>query len=172
MRPHDGGDARGGGHHRGAELGHELLARAALAGDGHADRGRREAVGVEQGHGERAQPGGQLLVVDGQAGCAHVLQLGAQGALGGDAVGAVAHEPQRRDQPLACVLGQIREQRLAHRGAVAGQARAQAEVAIEGVLARAPAAQPVDEPDVGAVENRQRHGVPGLAAQAAQVLVC
>ena len=64
---------------------------------------------------------------------------------------------------------EIREQDLAHRGAVGGQPRADVQVEVDLALALLRGAAALDVDDVDVVEDRHVHGVAGLVAQLLQV---
>ena len=136
---------------------------------GEVDRSGDVARGAPDRHRDRAQAVGELLVVDGDAGRPHALEVLEQGLAAGARVRAEPAELHAFDRGRALVVGQEREHRLAHRGAVGRQARADVQVEVDLALAppRAPAALDVD--DVRPVEDRHVHRMAGLVAQPLQV---
>ena len=73
------------------------------------------------------------------------------------------------DGRVPLLVGQEGQHRLAQRGAVGGQARADVQVEIDLPLAAPRAAAALDVDDVGAVQDRHVHGVARFVAQPLQV---
>ena len=131
-------------------------------GDGLAARG-------EHGHGDRAEPVGELLVVHRDARGADALELGEQRRLRRERVRAAARE---RD---AARGARPARRRGGTRGAPSPStcsrraAGADVEVEVDLVLVAAGRAQPLDVDDVHVVEDRHVDGVPRLVAEPSKV---
>ena len=97
------------------------------------------------------------------------LHLGAKSDAISDRVGTARHQLHAVEDLLEPVLGDEREQRLPHRGAIGRQAGADVEVQIDLPLSRPRGPAALDVDDVAAVENRQVGGEAGRIAQSLQV---
>ena len=118
---------------------------------------------------DRAEPVRELLVVHGHAQRTHALELHHESGAVRDRVRAARHELDLVEDLLESVCGHESEQRLAHRGAVGGQPRADVEVEVDLPLPRARRAAALDVDDVRAVEHGHVRGEPGRVGQRLQM---
>src|SRR5664279_2815655 len=105
------------------------------------------------GDGDRMKSLCKLLVIDGEAFLPYLLELYAQSILAGDRVRAALSQLHRGEELALLPLGEIRQQHLAHRGAVGRQPGALREAEVDLVLPAAEAARSVDVHDLRAVEH-------------------
>jgi indole-3-glycerol phosphate synthase len=151
--PHAGGDAIGRGDEVWTERVDELRERDHRAVRREADGGYDLTCPVADGRGDRVQLGRKLLVVDREALLTDLVELVAQRLLACDRVRAALCQLHRGEDLASLLLGEIRQQQLAHRGAVGRQARPRVQAEVDLALLAAEAAHAIDVHDLRSVQH-------------------